>query len=379
MNKEILYIGFYDIEGNSSENRLQPIAAIDKMNYICGVLGRLGYRVTIVSPSRTRNKKYYGGKQININENLVLKLFPTLPWGNKLQKLLSIIFGDFLLFFYLLINAKKSDNVLCYHSLELRSVVTLARRIKGFRLILEVEEIYQDVKEYSVFTKRLEYITFKSVDKFIFPTELLNKKLNHFNKEYSLIYGTYQVESDRGCKRMDGKIHVVYAGTFDPQKGVSAAITSAIYLPEQYCLHIIGFGTEEQKNQVQELISEIKRKSRCTVSYDGLLRGEEYVKFLQNCDIGLSTQFPDASFNNTSFPSKILSYMANGLRVVSVRINAIEMSAIGNSVYFYDEQDPEEIANAIMSIDFDTPYDGKKIIEKLDTKFMRSLNELLEK
>ena len=97
------------------------------------------------------------------------------------------------------------------------------------------------------------------------------------------------------------------------------------------------------------------------------------------CDIGLSTQILDGKYNETSFPSKILSYMANGLRVVSVRIKAIEMSAIGNQVYYYDEQNPKSIANAIMTIDINLPYDSIALIKKMDKEFTQNIKELLEK
>ena len=44
-------------------------------------------------------------------------------------------------------------------------------------------------------------------------------------------------------------------------------------------------------------------------------------------------------------------YLANGLRVLSVRIPAVENSAVGGILYYYDKQLPQEIANAIMDID----------------------------
>jgi hypothetical protein len=125
-------------------------------------------------------------------------------------------------------------------------------------------------------------------------------------------------------------------------------------------------------------IDEISKTTKATITYDGLLRGEDYIQFLQKCHIGLSTQNPDAEFNDTSFPSKILSYMANGLRVVSVRIKAIEISAIGNEVYYYDEQNPKDIAQAIMSIDFNEPYNSREIIKKLDAKFSKEIKDLLK-
>lgn len=52
--------------------------------------------------------------------------------------------------------------------------------------------------------------------------------------------------------------------------------------------------------------------------------------------------------------------MANGLRVVSVRIPVVEESGIGKCVYYYDEQTPENIAKAIKSIDFQRNMTAEK-------------------
>ena len=126
------------------------------------------------------------------------------------------------------------------------------------------------------------------------------------------------------------------------------------------------------------MIEESNAKGKATVSYDGLLSGEDYIQFLQKCQIGLSTQNPDAAFNATSFPSKILSYMANGLRVVTIRIPAIEGSAVTENLYYYDKQTPEEIAKAIEAIDFQDGYNSRKKIFELHQQFAKDLKDLLE-
>ena len=251
-------------------------------------------------------------------------------------------------------------------------------KLKKFNVMLEVEEIYQDVKSLGKRNNKREYRDFKDADMYIFPTKLLNDKINLKNKPYAIIHGTYQVEKDRGVSFNDKKIHVVYAGTFDPHKGGAiAAVGSTEFLSENYHVHIIGFGSDKDTEYIRKVIDNTNKKSKATVTYDGLLSGEEYIQFLQKCQIGLSTQNPEAKFNDTSFPSKILSYMANGLRVVTVRIPAIEASDIGNDVYYYDKQEPEEIAKVIMSIDFNDGYDGRSKIKNLDKKFSMELKTLL--
>jgi len=378
INQIIKYIAFYDTHNNSDEKRSFSPAATAKIDYICSVLNNAKFRVIIVSPARTGKNQCFKGKQIELRKGVDLKLFPTLPWGNNLQKFLSLVFGDFMLLMYCLFNIRKNETIIVYHSLGLRQVVNFAKMLKKFKVILEVEEIYQDVVKCSNRVKQSEYKVLKDADKYIFSTELLNQKINIDNKPYTVNHGTYEVEEDRKETFDDKKIHVVYAGTFEAKKGgAAAAAATAAFLPEKYHLHIIGFGSKQQVEDIKKIVATVSENSKATITYDGLLRGEEYIRFLQKCHIGLSTQDPEADFNNSSFPSKILSYMTNGLRVVTVRIRAIESSAVNDVVYYYEKQDPYEIAKAIMSINFNDDYDSRRIVIEMDNRFRNDIKKLL--
>lgn len=378
--ESIKYIGFYDIH-DSKYKRNGSLAAINKMNYIANSISKLGIKVSIISPSWiVENKNIITKKEcIKIKDNINLINIPSFGTKIKILRYIRTKISSIYLFIYLLKNVKKEEEIIVYHSLTLLRPVLLAKKIKKFKLILEVEEIYTDVIDYGKRIRKSEFKFIELADKYIFPTELLNELLNKTNKPYSICYGTYKVEEDRNVKFNDDKIHVVYAGTFDPRKGGAiATAASAEYLDEKYHIHIIGFGSEDEKIALQNLIKEVSKKTKCRVTYDGLYKGEEYIKFLQKCAIGLSTQTPNAEYNDTSFPSKVLSYMANGLRVVSIRIKALEKAKISNLLYYYDKDYPQEIANTIKSIDYNDDYDSRIIIKTLDTEFTEDLKYLLE-
>lgn len=48
-------------------------------------------------------------------------------------------------------------------------------------------------------------------------------------------------------------------------------------------------------------------------------------------------------------------------------------------MYYYSEQTPKKIAEAIMQVDFNDGYDSRKIIEELDKRAVMEIKELLEK
>lgn len=272
----------------------------------------------------------------------------------------------------------EKDTVIAYHSLQTADIFFAYKRKNNFKFILELEEIYQDVVNCGQKKAAWERKVITAADGYILATEALSKEIPA-ERPYIVINGTYHSEPERDVGFADGKIHCVYAGTFDPTKGGAAAAAAAEFLPEKYHVHILGFGTEEQKKQLQGLIATVQKKTKCTLTYDGLKSGEEYIRFLQSCQIGLCTQIPDARYTETSFPSKVLVYLANGLRVLSVRIPAVENSEVGGILYYYDTQSPQEIASAIMNIPMKEDYDSRQLLNQLDKDCERNLKRLLEK
>lgn len=370
------YLAFYDIKENESENRIHYLPSSNKMKYIFECIEKLNMPCEILSLSGTKLKTPVDKKTIKISENIVLQLPKSFGNKNRITKVLDRYLIRLSTLFKLL-KMKRNETLVVYHTPATMSIVYLAKKIKKVNLILEVEEIYGDVWGKAKLSKK-EMRYFNLADKYIFPTELLNEKVNLKNKTYTIIHGTYHVEEKRNCSFNDNKTHIVYAGILDPRKGCLDAVKTAKYLDESYEIHILGFGTEEEKKELFEVIDETNISSECKVSFGGLLSGEEYIEFIQSCHIGFCTQTPDAAFTNTSFPSKVLSYMTNGLRVVSVRIKAIEKSSVGDLVYFYDEPNPETIAETIKSINLNDNYDGRKIVLDLDVIFTNELKNILE-
>lgn len=376
-SRTIVYVGYYDTLSNHAENRGYVPSATSKMDYILEVLRRLSFNVQVVSASQTRSRRGYSGKEVLLSGGHKLLLFRTLPWGGRVRRVTSRAFTSMHVLLWLLLNTASDETVLVYHSLAYSTPIALAQRLRSFRLILEVEEIYADVTGRKR-DRRRESRVFRAACAFVLPTPLLVDAIGAGERPYAIVHGTYAIEPRLKSRFDDGKIHVVYAGTFDPRKGgAAAAVAAAEFLSERYHVHIIGFGTECDKQSLLNLIEEIQRTATCVVTYDGLLVGRDYVEFLQRCDIGLSTQTPDAEFNDTSFPSKVLSYMSNGLRVVSIRLKALEDSRVGDLLYYYDDDSPQAIASAIQRVDFDDRYDSRARLMRLDDEFARALEEVL--
>ena len=387
--KKIYYIGHYSDPSGSSKRKTAP-AADTKMDYIISSLKKVGYDVEVLSFCVDDDRKSVfekkSGYEIEKNGTHVV-FFTNYTSKFRILRVIGRAFSWIKIRKYLCKKCLGNESkVVIYHSLGLLKVIDLFDKKKK-RFILEMEEIYADVIGKTKLRKK-EIAAAHKANGYIFPTKMLNSEINNKNKPFVIIHGTYQVEMDRKCgifnKNLqtdeDKIIHCVYAGTLDPRKGGAvAAAAAAEFLPENYHVHILGFGSEQEIQNMKDRILNITSRAKAKVTYDGLLYGEDYIRFIQSCDIGLSTQNPDAAFNATSFPSKILSYMANGLRVVSIRIPAIEQSAVGDKLFYYDEQTPQEIAKAILSVDMEKEYDSRTFISGLADQFENQLIELLRR
>ena len=379
--KRLKYICYYD-SPDSKEERSIVYSATTKLDYIFNALNRAGIGVDIVSFSGIRGNKFRfcNSSYTRIGDN-TLRKFSSFT-GSRLisyasRKLMALRFIG-----WFLMHVKRGEKVAVYHSTGYDGMLVWLKKLTGCKYIGEIEEIYQDVSKLPAKICRQEWQFVNCCDQYIFPTELLNEKINKVHKPALIIYGLYHVEPIVRDKFDDGLIHVVYGGTFDVNKGgAAAAVAAAAFLPSNYHIHICGFGNPKETEHIKEIIAEVSQNSKATVTFEGLKKGREYVEFIQQCHIGLSTQNPSAAFNATSFPSKILVYLSNGLKVVSIDIPAIRKSKIGNALDYYQEQTPEKIAEAILKASEkleNKQQDSRSLLTKLDGEFCKALSRLID-
>lgn len=376
-NKKIKYLGFYDVEGSNSD-RVSNIAAINKMNYISDALIEAGYQVQILSPSWMGEKtkvNFERKKVIKVNEDKSIMFCPSWKTKNKITRNIKISLSIIWLFLHLIFSTKKNEKVLMYHVPWLSIPVRGAKFFKKFKLILELEEVYQDVGTIKESFKIWENKLIESADAFLYSTDLLESRIQS-KKPNVIIYGEYKIYERLAQPTKDGKIHLVYAGIIDEhKKGAFNALEASRYLDDKYRLHILGFG---QIDKLKGKIAEYNKTNQCKVSYDGLKKGNEYIEYCQQFQVGLSTQSMEGVYLHSSFPSKILSYFALGLKVISGDIECVVKSKIGNLVIYYDEDTPKAIATAVKSIDFNEEYDGIDTLKKLHSDFKNDIDYLIK-
>ena len=379
------YIAFYDTKDFENEKRRVALCAANLTDYILDVLTDFN-TVEIISPSRTRNKSgFYKGRTSEVSPGITLTQPPTFGVRTKIGRAVAIAYTLLWLIIYLLIHTKKGETVMVYHSLSTMMPVKLIKKIKKVKLILEIREFYSDARQcYDEFNKstdkthQKEVRYFSIADKYVFPTEILNRIVNTDNKPYVISPGIYKSEKRLASKAWDdGKTHIVYAGTLRQSKGVFHAIDVAEFLDKKYCVHILGGGRAENIEEVKKEVERIKRLTETNIVFEGQLSGDEFKAFLQKCQIGLSPQSSDAAFNDTSFPSKIFTYFANGLDVVSVRIPTIETSPVGEYIHYYKSDSVEDLARVIREVSKKPKVNKTELLDRLDSQLRSDLKKLV--
>lgn len=355
-------------------------ASQNKLDYVISSLQSIGEQIEIISLSNvsisalsmpdetvTDNgvKIYYPKSYArkSVFQKIVYKLKYKKTINRYLDRLLS--------------RCSKGEVIYVYHMSIFHKVLKKLIKKYELRMILEVEEIYGDVTN-NLRLKEKELEFFKIANGFVFSTNLLNENVNKDKKPYVVANGSYSIKDSLSDKFNDGKIHVVYSGTFRNQKGCSNAIQSALFLTNDYHMHILGYGSEIEQDKIKQQILEVEQQTDCVITFDGLKVGVDFDSFLQRCDIGLCPQSSNSDYNNSSFPSKILTYATNNLRIVSIRIKAIEDCAVADFITFFDSDDPEALAEAIKKVDLSSKNDMKERMKELDNRFKLDLEKLIK-
>jgi hypothetical protein len=370
------YICEFQIPVENDEGRYYALSAVDKASYIHDVLVRLGHSVEIISPAYAKKTSR---KRIDyINDKICVISGFSLGWRNSLTKVFSRISAMLWLFFYLINNCEKGEKVIIYHGVQNIPVFLLAKKIVGFDVVLELEEIYSSLlNKDKNWRQKLEYRMICSASFYIFASEILEQTYNIGKKPYAIAYGAYKVPPLYSEKANDGKMHIVYAGLIKKDKVAFKSARIAKYLSSNYHVHIIGYGEQYDIDELNKEIDEIKKDTECVISYDGLKRGEEYLSFLQSCHIGICPLTNDNTFQLACFPSKITSYLTNGLEVITTENTVLRNSQYKPFLHFVKDDAPESFAKVISNQNQATEITPRDYLIKMDKDFCTALGSVV--
>lgn len=374
--KRIIYVGMYDYS-DDVVNRFYSLAAVNKMNYIISLLNENGYTVDIYSLSNSKEStfKFSSEEKVEIGRN-TLFLTPTFGTSSKIGKAFRIILSYCWLVIKILCNTRTNDYVLIYHTLEGIVPLSIVKRLKKLRYVLEVEEIYSEIPNSNRDNKQKELKFIGNADKYIVVSHLLKDKLPL--KDNMVIYGNYKFANDVNVHiTKNDKVNLLFSGSLDSTRGVFQAIEAMYFLPEEYILNISGVGNEAAVHLVQEKIEELNTfRDKVVCKYLGKLDDNDYKLLLNSSDLALNTQV-EGEYAQFLFPSKLLSYMAYNIPIVSTKGQSIVKSPFFKYIYFTDDSSGKSIAEIILSIDLSKSVNYHVILGELHSQAVEELNKIL--
>ena len=379
MQQEIKYIGFYDLP-TSKYKRAATLSATNKMDYICDSINKAGFNVHLISPSwyieKLSHIKYHKKAEIKISKHKKLTLVPSFKTSNKYTEYLKIIYSLTWLFFWIILNVKKEEKILVYHSPWLALPLIWAKKIKKFEIVLEVEEIYGEVWTIKKMLSQWEKKIIEKADSYIAVSDVLADILG--NKVKAVVYGNYSISLEENIHKNNDLVNIIYAGAIDYVRGGAYnAVCCAKFLPDNYKMHLCGYGNSNSIIELEQMIAQINLEmSREACVFHGEIPDNKFPQFLHNFQIAINPQKGGQNMD-TLFPSKIIKYLSHNLRVVSTRIKSIDKSAIASLITFSNDETPESFAKAILEIDLNSEYDSRNKITNLDEKFINDLRGFL--
>lgn len=380
--KNVLYVGFYSVLNEEYGSRNYSLAAAKKMDFVTSAVVKAGYSVEIVSPAYINDVKFYFKKTQKIQLDANVKLTLTPSWGgkNKLLRVGRVLLSNLWLFCYLLRHASKGDPVLVYHNYGLAIPVLLAKKIKRFNLILEIEEQYSMVWKLSRYNKWKEDMLLKQARRdSLVVSELLAEKLGIEDPIVS--YGNYNAY--KGVipkKNTDSKIRLIYTGSIDSVKNSAyMAMEVMPFLPDNYEVKLSGPIAKGENEKFYSALERINEKcGRKACEYMGVLDDEEYKNLLLSADIALNLQ-KEGDFGDFLFPSKILTYLSYNIPVVTTKGGSIVKSSVADILDFADDFSAERIAECVMNVNLFDKTDRRQKLDELSREFIRKIETVLMK
>lgn len=378
--KRVKYLGVYDFPDEKNDKAVS-IACVKKMDYVIDSLNAIGFACDVVSIARS--KSHTQKKKIIRTGNNTVTIGPAIGSNIKYVSKIGEIQIRLWLLLYLLINVHQGETIIVYHSQRYMGILYLCSRIKRFKYLLEVEELYYKFNFSSKLQERIEKNTIYNSCGLIVSTKNIVDELS-YRKKFAVLHGNYETKEEMRINS-DSLTYVVFAGGIERVRNTAFNVCDcARYLDKNIKLLLLGYGDKTSIHELKQKIDIINKElDRDAVEYLGTRVGIQYDEILSRCKIGLNYQNMDEYYMKYAFPSKVLNYLNYGLLTVTTPLTTIRTSRIDDIVYYPEkfENTPEAYAktiNRLVYSNIDRKDEIRLVIKELCEKFHDDLGCLLK-
>jgi glycosyltransferase involved in cell wall biosynthesis len=155
----------------------------------------------------------------------------------------------------------------------------------------------------------------------------------------------------RDRTRADGKLVLLFPGSFQAHQGLDVAIRALARLKDRLpnCeLHLYGGGGgRDAQGTLEKLASESGLNGR--VRFFGPVALDQVPQLMANADIGVVPKRAD-TFGNEAYSTKIMEFMSQGIPVVASRTAIDTYYFSDDTVCFFKSGDDQAMAEALLSV-----------------------------
>lgn len=309
-------------------------------NKVTGVLDAMvaaGCNVTMLSSCLVNKKTGKWYKRIDSKFHDVPVVYCSildLPLFNSISSIISMYRT-----ISKMVKNEKIDNILFYnYKPEVAWTAYFVKKRYGIPITVEYEDGFTSISYLGKLKKLIfgftENFVSKQVDSAIVVNSLIASK---YDVPTVVVRGVVNTEFYRECceyqKQPNDIFTILYSGGLNEARGIYVLIDALKYISFNLKLVITGKG-------------EFKPVVDPRIDFRGFVSIEEAHTLMRQADLLAITQLKNNVFGNESFPSKLFEYIATGNMIVASSVSDIKEFA-GNSIDYYDNDDPRELAAAI--------------------------------
>jgi Glycosyltransferase len=168
----------------------------------------------------------------------------------------------------------------------------------------------------------------------------------------------------RDRTRNDGKLILLFPGTFQWHQGLDVAIEALVHIKKKVPtaeLHLYGGGGVEA-----DLVQHAARlELNGSVKFLGGVPYERIAEVIANADIGIVPKRAD-SFGNEAYSTKIMEFMSQGVPVVASRTKIDSFYYDDSLIRFFTSGDSEAMAKAVLAVVEDTALRDSMVAKGLE-------------
>lgn len=322
---------------SSEAGRLKALEMLDVLTE-----SSLFKKIYLVSQGQGKKWGLYRQCVIEKDSYTIIYL-PIIVCGSFLRNLSAIL--STIVWFIRHVN--KQGVVISYNFDPLKAIpILLLRPILKFKLVIEYEELCRDLGVKYKLHNMLEQLGAKIADGLIVSSNVILEKLKvsaditkvTVASGYIPNYNHISDECDLG--RFSKILTLLYAGRLDEERGIRKFVDTFVKTYYQARLLITGDGP--LKSYIQDIANRYD-----SITYLGILPEEEFDKVIELVDICVNPQPTGRKFTDSSFPSKVVNYLAHGKIVISTRVRSLINSPYKDMLIFYSDEKNDNLEKVL--------------------------------